>query len=1397
MKKLIVGQIVINEKVVGTGFLVSPDIVVTAKHVVFIPDEVVSDSYEEKEVVFRGLDNYDINGETMNLVEAINKRIDCVFIKLNENATNDLVCDLISANNEIEGFNCRVVGFPKLTKGETVLYGKITHKSDDDNLLLSINEGSRLQNYEGLSGSPLLIRGNIVGIVVAQNSSEEIKSIPVSYIKQNLDCSKIQIISRKIAAIHEGSLNMDIFRDDFRQVISMVGPRYSKTLNVKTGIYSYLCSLLKKDESLEILKKIQLNINQCVTYLLNYLKDDSLSYNSNEEISIIIDKLQNYCQYLDDNENVKVDELTRINSSLVEYKNKLVNIFELEKNQFEITHGKGTYNNKSWRGFMATYNSINPTYYLDELNSAIKQIPLIIKLLNTDLISGTEKSAILITGKGGIGKTHLLCDIVNEFISKDIPAVILLGEMFKSQQSADNVILKRFNFNGTIEDFFTILNEYGIQNNVYVPICIDAINEVNDSSYWNINLPLLTAKLETFSNIKIIISCRTLYLKEYLENEKIEKYLKLQHDGFSEMESEALREFCVYYGVNINYNSVFVPEFMNPLFLKMLCEIAKEKDDKTIVVEDIHKLMNDFFDLKNKAITNKYPEYFSIRDNVVPKILISVAKLMADNKRYYILWNELKDLVKQRLAEMDIKEISSGLIKQIISENLLRESDDDDSKITFAYQKFFEYYYAKTLSNNDEKTIFNAVINNEITLGTLEMIQILYFQNNKEELISKLDNKRDAKVLDSFISGLYWRKPDEVNEKTVIEIKKAITSLDENVRRRTIIGLLAVSLKNNFIFNASFLHEILKNMIPYQRDLFLYPIILDQYDQEKVISDLCERAINMEKNSIFKIENVFLWEIVLCWFTGSNDIMLRDKASKGLLNLFRLYHETIIKIIYDFKDVDDDYIHERIWQSAYSTIILIKNYDYYILISNYIKSNIISLDKWPQNVLIRDYLRNIFEFAYYNGWCGEEDVSCVRPKYHSPIHQVNYDFIKNNKDLDIRLFWNCQESDFVKYTIPFDVEDYGINKEDVGAMIYEDMIRSGYEICQKYDKYIDYKYGSLRSRDEKVERIGKKYQKIYLYREMGNIFDNYTYAPRYSYDDYKTIAPEQGNNFREIDLTRLSRVNDFKGPEFKYPFYRCQKSEDMAWFEKDDIEEYILEFIEYSFNKEEYYMLQGYLSTKETCDKEYREVWVQVRTYLYQKNTKEELLLWFNNKDFDGRWMPEGYGQLYECCIGEYPWSPTMINYFSQDDGFSFREKTSPPCQLITTVNDFLTEKDSSFCEINDDNSYMFPTKQLFDMMKLSWNGLFGYNSEGKTVIINADNNTIFIEKNYLINFLKNNNLDVVWTVLGGKQKVGSTLLGRKYPGSSSFSFTYNLTECCELKRNHKIYCINNTIKNK
>jgi len=77
---------------------------------------------------------------------------------------------------------------------------------------------------------------------------------------------------------------------------------------------------------------------------------------------------------------------------------------------------------------------------------------------------------------------------------------------------------------------------------------------------------------------------------------------KLVHSGFSEREERALAGFCEYYGVTINYETVCVPEFMNPLFLKMICEIAQEKEDKSVVVSDIGNLMEEFFMLKNKKI---------------------------------------------------------------------------------------------------------------------------------------------------------------------------------------------------------------------------------------------------------------------------------------------------------------------------------------------------------------------------------------------------------------------------------------------------------------------------------------------------------------------------------------------------------------------------------------------------------------------------------------------------------------------------------------------------------------------------------------------------------------------------------------------------------------------------
>ncbi|WP_288794424.1 hypothetical protein [Megamonas funiformis] len=1386
MKKIIVGEILKSNKVIGTGFLVAPDIVITAKHNVLTADDILENENKEIDVVFRINNHDEVFGTTINLSESIRKGIDCVYICLDEILCENEDQVLVECENDITKYNCYVRGFPKLAQKEIQLEGKIVLNEEEITIL--INKEDQLQTYEGLSGAPLIVAENVVGIIIEQEDIKKLKALSIKFVIENLGDKNFKIMKRNIPNCLVGKVfNIYTLKQEVEQIITIVGPRYSENLNVKTDIYNELSFILKKDGVKKRLEKISNKIGDCIKKLVEYNqneKDSVLDKNRNiiSKMVIQLQEDKTCC----DSDFYNEEQLNQIVSHMKASEVSLTSIFKIEKVRFEEKYGIGTFEDKRWRGFMASYRCAFPTRYLDELQDVIKLFLEIINMLDVDLISKAGSQAILISGRGGVGKTHLLCDIVSSYLKQGLPAVLLLGEFFKEDTTADSIIMNWYHKEEKLENFFSWLNEIGEQNNIYIPICIDAINEVNDKKYWNINLPLLLTKVKKYNNIKMIFSCRSIYLEEYLERDKISNLLQLEHCGFGEIEVEALSSFCEYYGVNINYNTIYVPEFMNPLFLKMLCEIAKEKKDKTVIVDDIKNLMKDFFTMKNKIISRHYEDYFSIRDNIVSLVLKEITDYMAETEDYSISWTDLRSCVSKILDRFGIKEKTSGFIKLLLSENLLRELDDIGERISFAYQKFYEYLYAQKYEAKSMENIVNAVENRKITLGTLEMIQIAYFRRNKDEFLNVLNEKIHREAVDSFISGFYWRNTDEINENTIAVIERLLTSSQIFDIRRVMFGLISVSTKINCRLNAFYIHEKLKSMKNIKRDYFFSFFLLKQYDHVKVISDLCERAIAL-KEPTFSEESVLLWKIMLCWGTSCNDIKLRDKSSKGLVNLFRLYPNDMLKVVKLFNDVNDDYIQERLWQAIYSTIIFLQKKEYALLIIAYIREEIFQNKNWPQNVLIRDFLRNIFEYSFYKRWISEEEVNNVRPPYKSKKHNVNKEFVSTWKDKFQKLYWNCQGSDFAIYTVPFEVEDYGLSKKNVGLMIFEDIVQSGYnEKLVKYDAYIDRIYGSLRNRDEQVERIGKKYQKIFLYREMGNIYDNYKYLPRIQCDEVEIIPSEQGNSFRKIDLTILNQENLFMDINLEYPFYRYGKWDDIKWFEYKDVEQYIPTVITTKYEEKEYYLFQGYLSSKEVGKKEFREVWMQIRTYLFSKDKKEELLKWFKKKDFVGRWMPEGFGQLYECCVGEYPWSPIMVNYLGQEDKQCFRQEKQVPCHLITTANDYILEKDSSFCA-NEFNSCMFPSKYMFEKMNLVWNGAFGYNANGQTVIFNGRNHTIFIEKMFLLDFLNKNKLDIIWTILGEKQKITNGL-GREFPGRSEFSYTYYLDKTTTLIQNHEIY---------
>ena len=448
----------------------------------------------------------------------------------------------------------------------------------------------------------------------------------------------------------------------------------------------------------------------------------------------------------------------------------------------------------------------------------------------------------------------------------------------------------------------------------------------------------------------------------------------------------------------------------------------------------------------------------------------------------------------------------------------------------------------------------------------------------------------------------------------------------------------------------------------------------------------------------------------------------------------------------------------------------------------YIYREYILNKKISKNVLLRDYFKNIAEFAE------KKDILKYNiSSFKAPYKSKNIEKIKKI-DIPLKdkeLYYNCTQSDFAIYTIPWKVLDCGFSKEDVGELIYSEIIDNNYSPkISKLNSYIDYNYGSERSRDETVERIGKKYQKIYLYRILGQIYDNFP--------DKINSDSEQGNEFREIDLTSLpySQLKyNLVGNELSYNFDDTDNTTLEEWFKKEDIYAISREILSFDNN----FLLKGYFSiNKKESELEnlpLKEIWIHINSYLIRKEDLEKCKKFFKGKDFWGRWLPEGFN-FYENWIGEYPWSKSYLNIF-QD----FEEKRDIPIKLIPTAHDFINEKDSKFCKNDISEKFLFPSEIFFKNLNLKWNGENVYLLDSKPMFLinNGKSHSIYSNKKLLEKYLNDNDYILVWTILGEKRylegKIGS------FPGSMTFSQSFIL-ENSLIKRIHIFSKFNSPWKN-
>ncbi len=160
----------------------------------------------------------------------------------------------------------------------------------------------------------------------------------------------------------------------------------------------------------------------------------------------------------------------------------------------------------------------------------------------------------------------------------------------------------------------------------------------------------------------------------------------------------------------------------------------------------------------------------------------------------------------------------------------------------------------------------------------------------------------------------------------------------------------------------------------------------------------------------------------------------------------------------------------------------------------------------------------------------------------------------------------------------------------------------------------------------------------------------------------------------------------------------------------------------------------------------------------------------------------------------EYYWS-SAYNYFNKEyyGGMELREVHDNITgeyigDAILTTNNFLWEE--KFDKSNEDTiSFLKPSKHIYENMKLVFSKKEGEFIDDTGEIICFDPSVYYDSKSYLlvrkkpfINYLKENNLRILWTVLGEKNIIGGHSNRNKYYERLEISGAYYLNENNEIE---------------